>query len=199
MRTSVSSWAPASGPKAPSARRSVYPVMTFSGVRSSCDMVATNSDLSRLADWRSAIRRAFSNATVVACAMPSASRRSFGDIGPVRVRQPFTRTATMSSPRAIGTEQDDEASMRRASSSGTSDCVRTSGISRTSPGRSAAMTGRLSAGNSSCASSVRTSGFQPAFAARRNASRRVSQTNVLLQSQPTVSMARRLTRSSRVA
>src|SRR5947209_5867286 len=88
MRTSVSSWPPASGPKAPSARRSVYPVMTFSGVRSSCDMVATNSDLSRLADWRSAIRRAFSNATAVACAMPSASRRSFGDIGPVRVRQP---------------------------------------------------------------------------------------------------------------
>ena len=50
-------------------------MMTLSGVRSSCDMVATNSDLSRLAACKSAMSRAFSSAIAVACAMPAARRR----------------------------------------------------------------------------------------------------------------------------
>jgi hypothetical protein len=37
-------------------------------------MVATKSDLRRLAAWRLSMSRAFSSATAVACAMPSVSR-----------------------------------------------------------------------------------------------------------------------------
>src|SRR3990172_7814457 len=45
--------------------------MTLSGVRSSCDMVATNSDLSRFASWMSVMRCAVSSATA---ALPRAER-----------------------------------------------------------------------------------------------------------------------------
>src|SRR5919205_151202 len=50
--------------------------MTFSGVRSSCDMVATNSDLSRLASRMSSRSRAFWRAIAAWLASPRTSAAS---------------------------------------------------------------------------------------------------------------------------
>jgi hypothetical protein len=47
-------------------------MITFSGVRSSCDIVATKSDLIRPARSSSSTRRAFSSAIEPICAMPRA-------------------------------------------------------------------------------------------------------------------------------
>ena len=52
----------------------MYPRMTLSGVRSSCDMVARKSDFSRLACSSWPTRRAFSSASEASWAMPRAMR-----------------------------------------------------------------------------------------------------------------------------
>ena len=53
-------------------------MMMFSGERSSCDIVATNSDFSRLAPSSSSTRRAVSSASDARCATPCAIRTSCG-------------------------------------------------------------------------------------------------------------------------
>ncbi len=99
--------------------------------------------------------------------MPSVRRRVFSGNGPVRVRQPFTITPMIRPPRAIGAYRADASSARRRRSTGTSDWASGRSIARTSPGLSRPSSGRLSGANSSDANSVRTSGDEPTFEARR--------------------------------
>ena len=109
MSRRYSSWRSLSSPNIRSSSTSEKPITAFSGVRSSCDMLARNSDLWRLAISSSLVlvsssrnSRALTMASADWLAKVwSSSIRSGGKV-PVPRRR-ITSTPTISSPRSIGT------------------------------------------------------------------------------------------------
>ena len=81
-------------------------MMTFNGVRSSCDMVERNSDLRLLASRRSLTRRTLFSAIVACCSMPRNSWRERSEKRPVSRCRPTRRMPLTSLPRmSVGREQ----------------------------------------------------------------------------------------------
>jgi len=81
-------------------------MITLSGVRSSCDIVATNSDLRWLAARRSPTRRAFCSATAAWCASPSASAASRASGARPGVQRTVRIPSTLP-PHSMGTLSSD--------------------------------------------------------------------------------------------
>src|SRR5438876_187327 len=95
-RLSVSMCSGDRSPKAPSRCRSLYPMITFSGVRSSWDMVAVNSSRSVLAVRSSLTRLALSNTAAACTAMPLRMRHALAEAGAAERRAAISNPSNRS-------------------------------------------------------------------------------------------------------
>ena len=130
MSRRYSSWRSLSSPNIRSSRTSENPITALSGVRSSCDMLARNSDLCRLAisSWSvltssSRNSRALWMATADWLASVSSSPHVSGVNSPGTVRR-TTSAPMISSSRMSGTASSDRHPWRRSASVWKSSCSR---------------------------------------------------------------------------